>query len=432
MDWETVEKRYKTFNDAIHGSIHMNELCLEFIDTKQFQRLRDLKQLGTLSYIFPCATHTRFEHSLGVGYLSGNIVNRYKIIQPELQISNREVNLIKIAGLLHDIGHGPFSHVFDNVFMKAINNNSSYCHENMSIKMIDYLIDDNNIDIENDDINFIKNIITNKKIKYNNYLQEIVANGINCLDVDKFDYLSRDMHNLFGTYKSYNFKRIYEFNKVIDNTICYDSKVIFDIYELFRERYNMHRQIYNHKKGKAIEYMVSDIMINSNKLFKFSDTVNNPEDFLKITDNVIKKVEYNDNPQLIYSQSIIQRIYNRKLYEFIDEFIVPIELMDKIPKIKETDISTNNICSSININPDDIIIYDNRLNYNLNNNNPVDNVYFYNASDTDVKFKKNKKDTSSLLPTNYEDRVLRIYSRNLDINVNYAIKQAFNKFIKQF
>ncbi len=131
IDWETVEKRYKTFNDAIHGSIHMNELCLEFIDTKQFQRLRDLKQLGTLSYIFPCATHTRFEHSLGVGYLSGNIVNRYKITQPELQISNREVNLIKIAGLLHDIGHGPFSHVFDNVFMKAINNNSSYCHENM-------------------------------------------------------------------------------------------------------------------------------------------------------------------------------------------------------------------------------------------------------------------------------------------------------------
>lgn len=93
------------------------------------------------------------------------------------------------------------------------------------------------------------------------YLYEIVANGRNCIDVDKFDYLARDMLNLFGVRKVFNFSRLTMFNRVIGDQICYHTSVNLDIYDMFQQRYQMHKQIYNHRKGKAVEYMICDAML---------------------------------------------------------------------------------------------------------------------------------------------------------------------------
>lgn len=433
MDWNTIEKQYKLFEDPIYGYINMNKLSLQFIDTPQFQRLRDLKQLGTLSYIFPSATHTRFEHSLGVSHISSELINKFKYSQPELNITEREINILKLSGLLHDIGHGPFSHVFDNVFIPMVNKDTNYSHEKMSIDMIDYMIDDNNIDIENDDIKLIQNIIMGAKntnyIDNRNFLYEIVANGNNCIDVDKLDYLSRDMHHLFGNKKTYNFTRLYKYNHIIDNNICYNSKAIFDIYELFRQRYTMHKQIYNHKIGKSIEYMISDVLYYADPILKISDTINHPRDFLNTTDNIVYLIKYMNDNKLNKSKEIIKRIEKRDLYKYVTEYIVPDTLVNVIPKIKKIDISSN---TNVNINLDDIIIYDNRINYNLNNQNPVDNVYFYNNQDMTTKFHKSKEDISLLLPNIFEERIIRIYSKTNNKIINKAIKDAFNIYIKQY
>lgn len=87
----------------------------QFIDTPQFQRLRYLKQLGTTSFVFTGAVHTRFEHSVGVSHLANRVVTQLQQRQPELEISDREVKLVTLAGLCHDLGHGPFSHAFEQV-----------------------------------------------------------------------------------------------------------------------------------------------------------------------------------------------------------------------------------------------------------------------------------------------------------------------------
>ena len=110
----------KVIYDVIHGYVKISDLCLKIIDTPEFQRLRNLKQLGLTYLIFPSANHTRFEHSLGVSYLAGEMLKHLKNKQPELEITEREIELIKIAGLWHDLGHGPFSHFFDNFFLKLI------------------------------------------------------------------------------------------------------------------------------------------------------------------------------------------------------------------------------------------------------------------------------------------------------------------------
>lgn len=100
----------KILQDAIHGLMQFNDTELSVIDTPQFQRLRNLKQLGTCYYVFPSASHNRFEHSLGVGHLSGELIDRIRRDQPELEISDLERRNLVLAGLCHDLGHGPFSH----------------------------------------------------------------------------------------------------------------------------------------------------------------------------------------------------------------------------------------------------------------------------------------------------------------------------------
>lgn len=97
--------------------IRLDDLCWDVIDTEEFQRLRDLKQLGSAYFVFPGASHNRFEHSIGVSYLAGKTVERFRTRQPELELTEEDARCVRIAGLCHDIGHGPFSHVFDNEFI---------------------------------------------------------------------------------------------------------------------------------------------------------------------------------------------------------------------------------------------------------------------------------------------------------------------------
>ena len=118
-----------------------------------------------------------------------------------------------------------------------------------------------------------------------------LANSTNCIDVDKFDYLSRDMYYLFGTEKSYNFNRIFKYNRIIDNTICYNSKITFDIYNLFQQRYLMHKQIYNHKTGKGIEYMICDILLKANNKLKIAECIYKPEEFINLTDDILNTIK---------------------------------------------------------------------------------------------------------------------------------------------
>uniref|UniRef100_A0A9J8ANF4 HD domain-containing protein n=1 Tax=Cyprinus carpio carpio TaxID=630221 RepID=A0A9J8ANF4_CYPCA len=110
----------KIFNDPIHGQMELHPLLVKIIDTPQFQRLRHIKQLGTKYLVYPGATHTRFEHSLGVAYLARCLLKTLRENQPELNITKQDFLCVQIAALCHDMGHGPFSHLFDGMFIPEV------------------------------------------------------------------------------------------------------------------------------------------------------------------------------------------------------------------------------------------------------------------------------------------------------------------------
>ena len=111
----------KIINDTIHGQIAMSEIAMKIIDTPEFQRLRSIKQLGACNYVFPTATHTRFEHSIGVAHLGKEFLTRLVLNSNSdknpIKVTANDYLMVELAGLCHDLGHGPFSHTFDSDFL---------------------------------------------------------------------------------------------------------------------------------------------------------------------------------------------------------------------------------------------------------------------------------------------------------------------------
>lgn len=139
----------RTIHDRIHGHIDFEGLLIAVIDTPQFQRLRGLKQLGGSVYVYPGASHTRFEHSLGVAHLAHRMVRHIMAAQPELGVTRRDEMCVKLAGLCHDLGHGPFSHMFET-FVNRVRQREGkpkWEHEQASIALVDHLIEANQIDV---------------------------------------------------------------------------------------------------------------------------------------------------------------------------------------------------------------------------------------------------------------------------------------------
>lgn len=227
--FEAVVEKHKvsTFNDPIHGHIVMEGLCLRIIDTKEFQRLRELKQLGVCDFVFPGATHTRFSHSIGVAHFAEKVVLQLQRNQPELNITPEDLLCVKVAGLCHDLGHGPFSHVFDGVFMHRVRPHDKWRHEDWSVNIFQHLLKQNHIrlsdyGLSDIDQTFIEEIIRGTpqtervgRSRKKFFLYDVVNNSRSGLDVDKLDYFQRDIRHTNVDASCTGFQRFVDFGRVL-------------------------------------------------------------------------------------------------------------------------------------------------------------------------------------------------------------------------
>jgi len=287
----------KTYiSDPIHNFVKFDDWAMDFIDTPQFQRLREIKQLGSTYWVFPGACHKRFEHSLGVGYLARKLAKKLYTKQPDLELIERDIKCVCLAGLCHDLGHGPFSHIFDNVIVPRIrpNNGNKWSHEDGSVKMLRHLVNENHIDIETEDVEFIESLILGKpKPGEKQFLFDIVANSRNSVDVDKFDYLKRDCFHCNPSFY-FDGNCLMESSRVIDDQICYNYKEWSNIYDMFHTRYSLHKKVYNHPKGKAIELMIADAIQAANQFLRIGEAIDNPAEYQNLNDNILDKIMWSE------------------------------------------------------------------------------------------------------------------------------------------
>ncbi len=294
--------------DIIHGNISLCETAKKIIDTIEFQRLRDIKQLGCCYLVFPCAVHTRFEHSLGVYHLAKNYVD---ILNVDGQyFTKREQLCISIAGLIHDIGHGPYSHLFDDIVSKKKQ------HEYRSGLILRMMNEKYEIGFSDDEIDFIIEVINPTK---NGYKYQVISNK-NGIDVDRFDYLMRDIH-MTGLNYGIEFQRIMNYSKIIDGQIQYSDKVKTNIEDFFHIRFIMYREVYNHRKVRSLEHMMKEYLrmvedkINIKGIVESDDI----DKFIELDDSIINLKGVSDQ-----ASQLVLRMKTRRIYKIVAE----VELKD--------------------------------------------------------------------------------------------------------
>lgn len=262
--------------DPVHGYIYITENEKEIIDSFPVQRLRRLRQLAGAEYVYPGANHTRFEHSVGVMYLAGRASENPNISQ---RISEEEAEIIRIAALLHDVGHGPFSHVFEHLLDKL-----DKTHEDMTLWIIknselkDIL---NKIGYNPEDIGKLAIGTLHKPEKA--FLDQIISSAV---DVDKLDFIVRDTYHTGAEYGYIDIFRLIHALDVLDENLAVDLGALSALESFVIARIESFKSIYFHRVGRAAQIMLAMAMEKANEelgltLFK------TPEEYLAMDDYTV-------------------------------------------------------------------------------------------------------------------------------------------------
>ena len=237
---------------------------------------------------------------------------------------------MKIAGLCHDLGHGPFSHLFDENFIprSLISRELKWSHEKGSCELFDYMIEKNeklktlfeNRGIYEDEKKLIKSMIMGelddsikektmmdvefqKKTYKKQFLLEVVSNKATGIDCDKFDYFARDTHHV-GIANSFDFKRYFKNIRIMpiekELRICARDKEESNLLEMFHIRWTLHRQVYQHKTIGVIGELLTQALVLADSTFKISSSIKNMDQFTSMTDSIFFEILRSKDLSLIH------------------------------------------------------------------------------------------------------------------------------------
>ncbi len=269
----------KIINDPVYGFITIpSELIYDLIQHRYFQRLRNIKQLGMTHLVYPGALHTRFHHALGSMHLMEMAIetlrSKGKIITPE------EEEAVTIAILLHDIGHGPFSHALEHTIVEGIS------HEHISTLLMNKL----NEELDGK-LHTAIEIFNNRYQK--NFLYQLVSGQ---LDMDRMDYLNRDSFFTGVAEGVISFDRIIKMLDVVDDQIVIEEKGIYSIEKFLIARRLMYWQVYLHKTVIAAEQLLVKILERAKHLAMQGKQLFSTPAFRHFLNNSISDSDFMSNP----------------------------------------------------------------------------------------------------------------------------------------
>jgi len=244
-----IPNKLKILNDPIYGFIQIpNSLIFDIIEHPYFQRLRRISQMGFSSLVYPGANHTRFHHALGCIHLMQKAVRVLRIKQ--IEISKEEENALCIAILLHDIGHGAFSHALEHSIANGIS------HEEISLKFMKKL--NNEFDGE---LDLAIEIFEGNY--HRNFLYQLISSQ---LDIDRLDYLKRDSFYTGVTEGNISSDRLIVMMNVKDDELVIEQKGIYSVEKFLIARRLMYWQVYLHKTGLVAENILVNVLKRAKEL----------------------------------------------------------------------------------------------------------------------------------------------------------------------
>ncbi len=291
--------------DPVHGYVYITEKEKEIIDSYPVQRLRRLRQLAGAEYVYPGANHTRFEHSVGVMYLAGKVAENPNISQ---LISEEEAGMVRIAALLHDVGHGPFSHIFEHLLTKELNKT----HEDMTA----WIIRNSELrDIINKlgyEAANIAELAVGKLYKSGKaFLNQIIRSSI---DVDKLDFVVRDTYHTGAAYGFVDVFRLIHTFDILDENLASDMGALSTLESFIIARIESFKSIYFHRVGRAAQIMLATALEKANEELGLT-SFKTPEEYLAMDDYTVWTLLKNCKK----SSPIIRNLERRRMLKCVYE-----------------------------------------------------------------------------------------------------------------
>lgn len=276
-----VNKR-KIINDPVYGFIHIqSELIFDIISHPYFQRLRHIKQLGLTDFVYPGALHTRFQHALGAMHLMGRVLEnlRYKGIE----ISAEEYEAAQLAILLHDLGHGPFSHALEHSLLQGVK------HESISYLLMTVLNKEFNgaLDLT---LRIFRNSYKRK------FFHQLVSSQ---LDIDRLDYLKRDCFFTGVMEGTIGIDRIISMLHVHRDHLVVEEKGIYSVENFLNARRLMYWQVYLHKTTVSAECMMVNLIRRAQTLVRAGETVPASDALLLFLQHAFSIEAFREKPEAL-------------------------------------------------------------------------------------------------------------------------------------
>ena len=303
-----MKKNHLDIIDPIHDFIRVYDHELSIIDNPIFQRLRRIRQLSGAHLTYPAAQHTRFEHSLGVMHIAsqaGHALHEKGILKSD------DIEILRLSGLLHDIGHGPFSHLFEEIIQEKKISHEDFGKEIILKSDIGDSLSKNGFD---------KKLIT--KIAFGDskfqYMNEIVSGA---LSADMMDYLLRDGYFTGAEHAKIDHKRITQSLDVHKKKLALERSALYSFESMMHSRYQMFKAVYFHKTVRSAEVMLLEALRLSDDEFGFTNF--NVKEFVNLTDEyVLSTLISSKSSKLKRARQLAQDYQNRKLLKCVFDRIL--------------------------------------------------------------------------------------------------------------
>jgi HD superfamily phosphohydrolase len=272
----------KIINDPVYGFITItNELIYEIISHPNFQRLRHIKQLGLTDFVYPAALHTRFQHALGAMHLMGKVLDTLRL--KGVEISDDEYEASQVAILLHDIGHGPFSHTLEDSILPGIK------HESLSYLFMERLNKEfkGALDLA---IKVFRNSYRRK------FFHQLVSSQ---LDIDRLDYLKRDCFFTGVQEGTIGVDRIVSMLTVHQDSLVVEEKGIYSIESFLNARRLMYWQVYLHKTTVSTERMLVNLMRRAQALIRAGEPLVASDSLLPFLQKDYVLADFSEDPNIL-------------------------------------------------------------------------------------------------------------------------------------